>query len=681
MTIAPDRPPRPGPGAHDGAGSRDAPDRPDVHDAAAELLAETAPPGTDEPRPHRPDTPDEVHVLEAGAIGVLRRGLAATPELRQGVALTAGMAIVTAAGKLAVPILIQQILDRGVLGPDGFRPGFVYPACAATAVAVMLLYVASRATYLRLVRASENSLLGLRVRTFEHIHRLSMAEHTDNRRGALVARVTSDIETLARFMEWGAVAWIVDGFLLIATFGVMAIYDWRLTGLALAAFAPLAVLMPALQRRQLAAQDVVRTAVGETLSEVSETVTGAPLVQAYGLEARARGRLGRAIDHQYRAYMKAGRYFAAMFPLGDLFGALALAAVVTAGVVWGPAWGLQVGVVVAFVFLIQLLQAPVAELSEILDQTQTALAGWRKVLGILATPIDVPEPVGGAGLPEGPLAVRVEGVDFAYRDGVPVLRDVDLAIEPGQKVAIVGETGSGKTTFASLLCRLADPTRGEIRIGGVDIRGIDPDARRRAVRLVPQDGFLFDATIAENVRVGASDEPADDGAVLGAFDALGLAWWLDELPDGLDTRVGERGGNLSVGERQLVALARAQLGDPGLLVLDEATSAVDAETERALTRALGRLAEGRTMVSIAHRLSTAEAADLVLVFDAGRLVEQGAHGDLVAAGGTYAALHESWLGNTQGRRPPHADGDADGAAPADAGQPGAAGPTAPISTR
>jgi ATP-binding cassette, subfamily B, bacterial len=652
VTIAPDRTP----GREDGRG--------DVHDAAAQVLAETVPPGADEPRPHPPDTPDEVHVLEAGALGVLRRGLAATPELRQGVLLTAGMAIVTAAGKLAVPILIQQILDRGVLGPDGFRPGFVYPACAATAVAVMLLYVASRATYLRLVRASENSLLGLRVRTFEHIHRLSMAEHTETRRGALVARVTSDIETLARFMEWGAVAWIVDGFLLVATFGVMAIYDWRLTALALAAFSPLLVLMPALQRRQLAAQDRVRTAVGETLSEVSETVTGAALVQAYGLEDRARGRLGRAIDNQYRAYMRAGRYFAAMFPLGDMFGALALAAVVTAGVVWGPGWGLQVGVVVAFVFLIQLLLAPVAELSEILDQTQTALAGWRKVLGVLATPLDVPEPVGGAGLPEGPLAVRVDGIDFAYRNGVPVLRGIDLDIAAGRSVAVVGETGSGKTTFASLLCRLADPTQGAIRVGGVDLRRVDPDARRRAVRLVPQDGFLFDDTIAENVRVGGRG-PTDDAAVRAAFEALGLGWWLDELPAGLDTRVGERGGSLSVGERQLVALARAQLGDPGLLVLDEATSAVDTETERALTQALGRLAEGRTMVSIAHRLSTAEAADVVLVFDAGQLVETGAHADLVAAGGTYASLYESWLGNTRGE-PAQAE---------------AAGPTAPISAR
>ena len=588
---------------------------------------------------------------------MLRRGLAATPELRQGIALTLVMAAVTAAGKLAVPILIQQILDRGVLDEDGFRPGFVIPTCAAAAVLITGLYFVGRATYLRLVRASETSLLALRVRAFDHIHRLSMAEHNEHRRGALVARVTSDIETLAQFMEWGAVAWIVDSVLIVATFSVMAAYDWRLALIALAAYLPLVVLMPLLQRRQLAAQDRVRTAVGESLAEVSETVTGAAVIQAYGLEDRARTRLRAAVDRQFRAYLTSARYFAAMFPLGDVFGAIAMAAAIAAGVTWGPGWGLEVGVVVAFTFLVNLLLMPIAELSEILDQTQTALAGWRKVLGVLATPLDVPEPEEGRSLPTGPLEVVASDVAFAYRDGVPVLCDVDVRLPAGRSVAIVGETGSGKTTFAKLLCRLADPTVGEIRLGGVDLRDLAPEARRRAVRLVPQDGFLFDATIAENVRIGrlgtamsaAGDggTPATDDEVRAAFGALGLGWWLDDLPLGLDTPVGERGGSLSVGERQLVALARAQLGDPGLLVLDEATSAVDAETERALAEALARLSAGRTMVSIAHRLSTAETADLVLVFDDGRIVERGTHAELVAAGGTYAGLYESWLGNTR----------------------------------
>jgi putative ABC transport system ATP-binding protein len=626
---------------------RNAPaEAPDPHDAAVAVLAESAPPGvSDEERPHPTPTPEEAHVLHAGAVAVLRRGVAATPELRQGLLFTGVMALATAAGKLAVPILIQQILDRGVPEDAAFRPGFVYPACALTAAGVILLYLVNRATYLRLVRASENSLLGLRVRAFDHIHRLSMAEHNEQRRGALVARVTSDIETLAQFMEWGAVAWIVDGFLIVATVGVMAAYDWRLALVAVASFIPVALLLPVLQRRQLAAQDRVRTSVGESLSEVSETVTGAAVIQAYGLEERSRSRLRAAIDRQYRAYIDAARYFALMFPLGDLFGSVALAGVAVVGVVYGPGWGLGVGEIVAFLFLIGLLLNPIAELSEILDQTQIAIAGWRKVLAVLATPIDLPEPEPGVPLPHGPLEVAVAHLGFAYRDGVPVLRDVDVRVPAGCSVAVVGETGSGKTTFAKLLCRLADPSTGEVRLGGIDLRAVGPDERRRAVRLVPQDGFLFDASLAENVRVGRVGSGDDE--VRQAFAELGLAWWLDELPLGLDTPVGERGGSLSVGERQLVALARAQLGDPGLLVLDEATSAVDPETERALTEALARLAEGRTMVSIAHRLSTAEGADLVLVFDQGRIVERGSHADLVAAGGTYAGLYESWLGNTR----------------------------------
>jgi ATP-binding cassette, subfamily B, bacterial len=334
-----------------------------------------------------------------------------------------------------------------------------------------------------------------------------------------------------------------------------------------------------------------------------------------------------------------------MFPLGDIFGATTLAVVLAVGAIAGPSWGMGAGQLVACLFLVNLILAPVAELGEILDQTQTAIAGWRKVLDVLDVPVDVIEPDPGIPLGSGALEVVVDDVSFSYREGGLVLRDVDVVLPAAVNVAVVGETGSGKTTFAKLLCRLSDPTRGSIRIGGVPLTDVSPASRHTAIRMVPQDGFLFDTTVRENVRMGGGDATDDD--IDGAFRLLGLDSWAARLPDGLDTEVGERGENLSVGERQLVALARAQVADPGLLILDEATSSVDPETERALSTALVRLAEGRTIVSVAHRLSTAEAADLVLVFDHGEIVERGSHDELVAAGGRYAELYASWLGNTR----------------------------------
>jgi ATP-binding cassette subfamily B protein len=572
---------------------------------------------------------------------VLRRGLRESPELRRGLGFTVVLAITVTVANLVTPTLVQLIFDHGFDG--GFRPRFVYGICAAAFVLVVVAYLAGRRSARRLVIASEAALAELRVRTFAHIHELSIAEQTKEKRGVFVSRVTADVDSLAEFTEWGGIAWILSAAQIVGTLGLMLVYSWQLTIPVVLLTIPLLVVVGKLQAGFSSAYSAVRTRVGELLSEVSESVMGAAVVRAYGLDESVDRRVKRAIGNRYRAQMVAHRRASTLFPMAVLFWALALATIVVVGTLNGREWGLTIGRVTAFLFLAQLFLDPFSDLPEIYSETQTAIAGWRKILSVLDLPVEIAEPSPGVTLPRGALEVAAEDVRYAYPGGGPVLHGISVRVVAGSNVAIVGQTGCGKTTFAKLLTRLADPVEGRITVGGVDLRQVAPASRREAVRMVPQDGFLFDGTVRENVRFGR--EGATDRDVDTALEELGLGGWVDSLPEGMDTMTGERGEALSVGERQLVALARAQIASPGLLILDEATSAVDPGTERRITEALRRLSEGRTVVTIAHRLSTAELADHVFVFDAGRLVEQGTHAELVAAGGVYGKLHDSWLGN------------------------------------
>jgi ATP-binding cassette subfamily B protein len=582
-----------------------------------------------------------------GTLATFRRGLALSPELRPGLAGTLVLAVIAMAGRVAVPIAVQQGIDRGIRAPDGPHLGVIAVIVALT---LAVLAVSTACGYLmtrRLFTVSETALGALRSRTFRHIHDLSMLHQQSERRGSLVSRVTGDVDQITQFLQTGGVMLLLSSGQLVVTTVVMLVYSWQLTLVVFAAFLPAAVVIRLFQRRLAGVYRTVRERTGTLLGAIGESVVGATVIRAYGVGARTEQRLDTAIERLRVAQQRALRTSVTSFSTGELAAGVALAAVVVVGVLLGVDGGLTVGRLTAFLFLVTLFIQPVQIATEVLNEAQNAVAGWRRVLDVLDIDPDVADPDEiGVPLPPGPLSVRFSDVSFRYGEGPLVLSDVDLEIPARTKVAVVGETGSGKTTFAKLLTRLMDPASGEVLLSGVPLTSVRFASLRQRVVMVPQDGFLFDATVAENVRF-ARPELSDYDLRL-AFIELGLADWVDGLPRGLDTPVGERGEALSVGERQLVALVRAYVADPDLLVLDEATSAVDPATEVRLQRALDAVTRGRTTVAIAHRLSTAQAADEVIVVDAGRVVQRGPHAELVReTDSIYAKLYASWLEQTR----------------------------------
>ena len=568
-----------------------------------------------------------------------------SPELTRGIWLTLALAVVSTSGRILVPIAVQQTLDRGIESTAGPRPGLVAVLVVASAGALALTSLAAYVTNLRLFRATEAGLATLRTKAFRHVHDLSVLTQASQLRGSLVARVTTDVDTISTFVQWGGLLLVVSaGQLLVATV-VMAIYSWVLTLLVWACFLPLFLLARPLQRKVSGAYTQVRERVGDMLAAISESVVGADTIRAYAVQERSRRRIENRIEAHRRTAVRAQMLVAGTFSGGILVYGLVVAAVVVVGTELGVAGHLSLGELVAVLFLVQLFTGPVQVGTEVLNELQNAVAGWRRVMAVLDTPADVADPgEDGVALTREPITVRFDGVGFAYPGGREVLHAVDLEIPASSRVAIVGETGSGKTTLAKLLTRLMDADVGRVLLDGVDVRRIRFDSLRERVVMLPQEGFLFDTTLRENIAWGR--EGATEADVRLAITELGLLEWAESLPHGLDTPVGQRGESLSTGERQLVSLVRAYLADPDLLVLDEATSAVDPATEVRLQRALASAAQGRTSVAIAHRLSTAEAADLVVVVDAGRVVDVGRPTDLLRTSPTYRRLHASWTAAT-----------------------------------
>jgi putative ABC transport system ATP-binding protein len=575
----------------------------------------------------------------------IRRALVEAPVLRQGLWVTLFLAMAGQAITVITPVAIQQIIDKEILDPGGIDMGNVVLMAGIAFVSLLLGVFVGRAALLRLVNTSSTGLSDLRGKTFGHILKQSVLHVQAEARGNLVSRVTSDITTLQDFMEWGGVGLIVGISQVSLAMAVMVFYEWRLALLAFAAVLFYLVMLKWFQRILARNYDEVRHEVGVSLGVLSESISAIPVIRAYGTEEATKSRVAEALERRFRIEYRTGRFGNTLYSTAEVFAGLLTALLIVVGVVLGYNDAMSAGTLIAFLFLANLLIEPLQVVVETLDFAQAAASGLRRVLGVLDGDVEVEDPADPQELRTGGLSARFNKVRYAYPTGPDVLSDVSVDIRVGARIAVVGETGSGKTTFAKLLVRLLDPVEGTVIIGGVPAQSIKLSELRRRVAFVPQEGFLFDDTVANNVRYGRPE--ADDAEVWSAFHELDLGDWVNRLPNGLDSMVGERGENLSAGERQLVALVRAWIGSPDLLVLDEATSAVDPALDVALRHAMERLTETRTSVTVAHRLSTAEGADEVLVFDRGRLVERGNHVDLLEARGIYADLYADWAAGTK----------------------------------
>ncbi|WP_062377624.1 ABC transporter ATP-binding protein [Demequina pelophila] len=581
---------------------------------------------------------------------LFRRGLELSPEFRRGLGVTLALAAVAAAGRAAVPFLTQRITDFGLLAPDGVDVRFVVEHALMGSVVLVLAAIVAWRVRARMVTAAEAGLATLRIRAFGKVHELSVLTQNEEQRGRYVSRVTGDVETMRDLMQWTGAAMVISALESAVVFSVMLAYSWQLSLLVLLAFVPMVGSLLWIQPRVRKAFQGVRQRMADLLGRTSEQIVGVSTIRSYGVQERMRSRLRADIDGILAAEKKASVLASLNFSSTVVGQSLATGLALIGGTYLALDGRVSVGTVVAFAFLVHMFSGPLMWIIEMLAEMQRAIVGWRRVVELVDQEVTVADPAAsGTPIPHGRGDLAVSGVRLTYPGGPEVLKGIDLDLPAGRRLALVGQTGSGKTSLARLLSRFFDPTDGTVRVGGVDLREVPMSSLRRSVAVVPQEGFLFDGTIVSNLSYALPDSsPEDLRARAGAaFESLGLDGWIDTLPEGLDTPVGPRGELLSAGERQLVSIARAYLRDPDLLILDEATSAVDPATEVRISRALESLMQGRTAVVIAHRLSTAERADVIGVMEQGELVEVGPHRELVEAGGIYARLHEAWVAQTR----------------------------------
>lgn len=555
------------------------------------------------------------------------------------VAVSGGLLLLQAGLSVVGPALTERALDRAIPAGDGAllaRYALLYVAALAATFAVQY------ADTLLTTRIGQGVMYDLRLRVFAHLQRLSVPFFDRNPVGRLMTRVTADVETLNDLFSSGVVAVFGDLFTLVAIAAMMLWTDWRLALVAFAVVPMLWIVISVFRRRVRDAFREIRARVAELNSLLQEQLAGMRVLQLFNRQAAAAARF-EAVNRAHRdAHQRSITIYAVFFPLVELVTAVALALLLYAGGRRIVETTLTVGVLAAFVQLSRRFFTPLQNLSEKVNLLQSAMASSERIFRLLDTPVSVGEPPTPRPLPapvRGELAL--EGVWFRYApDGPWALRDVSFRVPAGRTVALVGHTGAGKSTVASLLLRFYDPTRGRVTLDGIDLRELDPAVLRAQFGFVQQDLFLFPGDLLRNL---ALDPDTTEAAVRAAAERVGVADFIDRLPGGYRHVLTERGRNLSVGERQLLSLARALARDPRILLLDEATSSVDSVSEGRIQEGTAELLRGRTAVVVAHRLSTIQSADEILVLHHGEIVERGRHQSLLDRGGVYERLYRLQL--------------------------------------
>lgn len=585
--------------------------------------------------------------LGAARAGDARRLLASllAPH-RALLALAVLVTVVQQASLLVGPLLIGLAIDRAVPDAIDGDTGTIVLVSVAYAIAGLGIAASEFAFQNIAARISQGILLDLRERIFAHAQRLSLDFHEKYTSGRIVSRATGDVNSVRELLDDGMDGISAALLTFVVSIGFLFFLDVPLALLVAAGLIPVGIVLRWYRRRSAPMYRRRSTAIAAVITHYVETVNGIRAVQTFRRETRNR-RIFRTLNRGYTGNdADTIVLFAWAAPILMLIGRLTLAAVLVVGAFRVAGGGLELGVLTAFVLYVQRMYDPLDELTLFLSTYQGAAAGLEKIAGLLAQQPGIAEPAHPVALPEREpgagksRAIVFDGVRFGYQDGVTVLPRVDLAIPAGQTVALVGATGAGKSTVAKLLARFYDPTEGAVRLDGVDLRDLPTARLRGELTMITQESFLFSGSVADNIAIGRPDatraEVEDAARAIGAYD------FIADLPDGFDTDVRKRGARLSAGQRQLVAFARALLADPAVLLLDEATSSLDIPGERAVQHALATVLEGRTAVIIAHRLSTVEIADRVLVVDGGRIVEDGTPDELIASAGRFGGLHEAW---------------------------------------